>query len=206
MTTEQNIQARINQIETELNDNPKNANLLNDLGVGYFLLGEYKKSVSLLKKAADKSQSAQHYFNLGNAYSENNENSLAIDAYLKALEIDPNHIGSLNNLADEYEQSGETDKAHELFHYLANLQPNDPLSHFNLGNFLLRQNHHIEAAKCYEAAIEKDADFIDAYYNIAWILYNAKAFKHSLDYVKIGLEKDPSNEDLIELNQKLKEA
>lgn len=203
MTTEQSIKERINLIETELKDDPNNATLLNDLGVGYFLLGEYEKSVSLLKRAADTSQSAQHYFNLGNAYSENNKNSLAIDAYLKALEIDPNHIGSLNNLADEYEQSGETDKAHELFHYLANLQPDNPLSHFNLGNYLLRQNHHIEAAKCYETAIKKDDDFIEAYYNIAWILYNAKAYKHSLEYVKKGLEKDPSNEDLIELNQKL---
>lgn len=203
MTTEQNIQERINQIETELLDDPENTLLLNDLGVGYFLIGEYNKSVSLLKKAADKSQNAQHYFNLGNAYSENNDLNLAIDAYLKALEVDPNHIGSLNNLADEYEQLGETGKAHELFHYLANLQPDNPLSHFNLGNFFVRQNQHIEAAKCYEAAIEKDAAFIDAYYNIAWILYKAKAYKHGLEYVEKGLEKDSSNDDLIQLKKKL---
>ncbi|MEX0661714.1 MAG: tetratricopeptide repeat protein [Balneolaceae bacterium] len=206
MTSEQDIIDRIQTIKEELTDHPENEELLNDLGVGYFLIGKYEEAISVLRKAVKKSNSAQHYFNLGNAYSENNNQQLAIDSYLQALDIDPNHIGSLNNLADEYEHSGDTDKAHELFHYLTNLQPADPLSHFNLGNFFLRQNQHIEAAKCYEAAIEKDENFIDAYYNISWILFKAKAYKHGIEYIEKGLTIDPSHVDLNKLKNKLLNA
>jgi len=203
LTTEQDIKNRIKEIETELTRRPNDPALLNDLGVGFFLIGSYDKAISALKAALLKEEKAQYYFNIGNAYSENSNHHLAIDSFLKALDIDPNHIGSLNNLADEYEQSGEIDKAHELFHYLVRIQPEDPLSHFNLGNFFVRQNQHIEAAKCYEEAIEKDKDFIDAYYNIAWILFKAKAFQHGLNYVEKGLAIDPSNSELIELKKKL---
>lgn len=203
MTSEQDIKKRIESIKKELISNPGNADLLNDLGVGFYLIGRYEDAITALKKAVQSSNSAQHYFNLGNAYSENNNQQLAIDAYLQALDIDPNHIGSLNNLADEYEHSGEADKAHELFHYLTSLQPANPLSHFNLGNFFLRQNQHIEAAKCYEKAIEKDSEFVDAYYNIGWILLKAKAYQHGLEYVEKGLSIEPSHQDLKDLKDEL---
>lgn len=203
MTSEQNIKEHIESINKELKSDPDNADLLNDLGVGFFLIGRYEDAIDILKKAVQKSNSAQHLFNLGNAYSENNSQHLAIHSYLQALDIDPNHIGSLNNLADEYEHSGDIDKAHELFHYLTSLQPDKPLSHFNLGNFFLRQNQHIEAARCYEKALEKDSEFLDAYYNIGWILLKAKAYQHGLEYVERGLEIDPSHEHLKELKDEL---
>lgn len=202
MTSEKIIKERIKNIEKELTSSPDDVNLLNDLGVGFYLIGKYNEAIKVLKSAVQKSKSALHYFNLGNAYSENTNQNLAIDAYLKALDINPNHIGSLNNLADEYEHSGEADKAYELFHYLTNIQPGEPLSHFNLGNFFLRQNQHIEAAKCYETAIEKDPNFIEAYYNIAWILFKAEAYPHGFKYIERGLEIDPSNDDLNKLKEK----
>jgi len=203
LTTEKDILKRIKHIEDELTSNPDDPTLLNDLGVGFYLIGSYDKAISALKSAINNEDNALYFFNLGNAYSENNNQDLAIDSYLKALDIDPGHIGSLNNLADEYEHSGDPEKAHELFHYLVRIQPDDPLSHFNLGNFFLRQNQHIEAAKCYEEAIEKDKNFIDAYYNIAWILYKAKAYNHGLDYAEKGLAIDSSHDGLNELKKKL---
>ncbi len=203
MTSEAAIKGSIKKIEKELQSNPEDANLLNNLGVGYYLIGKYDESIAVLNKAIQKEKSAHYFFNLGNAYSENNNEQFAIDSYLQALDLDPNHIGSLNNLADEYELVGQTDKAHELFHYLTYLQPTDPLSHFNLGNFFLRQNQHIEAAKCYEKALEKDPEFIDAYYNIGWILLKAKAYRHGLEYVEKGLSIDPSHDDLIDLKSEL---
>jgi tetratricopeptide (TPR) repeat protein len=123
---------------------------------------------------------------------------------LDALERDPGHVPSLNNLADAYEISGQPEKAHELFHYIIKLEPNTPLPHFNLGNFFLRQNQHIEAAKCYEEVLRIDESFTDAYYNIAWILYKAKAFEKSLYYAEKGLVIEDDHNDLIQLAQSLK--
>ncbi|CAN5261874.1 hypothetical protein BH23BAC3_BH23BAC3_12020 [soil metagenome] len=72
-----------------------------------------------------------------------------------------------------------------------------------MGNFFLRQNQHIEAARCYETAIKKEPGFTDAYYNLAWILYKARAYDESLKYVSEGLNTESDHTDLQELKNKL---
>ncbi|WP_340102982.1 tetratricopeptide repeat protein [Rhodohalobacter sp. 8-1] len=204
--TEQEIRETLSTIEAELKSGKSSADLLNDAGVGYYLLGELKQAMEYLRKAAQKSEKPGILFNLANIYSSLQEPDQAIATFLKVLEKDPGHIGALNNLADEYEHKGELDKAHELFHYLTHLQPDKALSHFNLGNFFLRQNQHIEAAKCYEQALEKDETFVDAYHNIAWILYKSRAYKESMSYIEDGLSFDKNSDDLLKLKKDVTSA
>jgi|GEM_PF-348668 len=204
--TEEEIKLQLETIEAELeaaDTNDDTDKLLNDAGVGYYLLGEYGKAITFLEKAVTGSNNVQFEFNLANSYSAEGKSDLAISTYLKVLESEPAHIGALNNLADEYEQKGDVEKAHELFHYLTHIQPDEPLSHFNLGNFFLRQNQHIEAGNCYESALRQDPDFIDAYYNIAWILYKVGAYSESLEYIDRGLKIEPDRSDLISLKKKV---
>lgn len=200
---ESDIRNALTEIESEMSNGVSSAELLNDAGVGYYLLGEMEHSLDYLKKAVKKKDSPGIQFNLANTYSGLGKPHEAIDSFLKVLEADPGHIGALNNLADEYETIGELDKAHELFHYLTHLQPDAALSHFNLGNFFLRQNQQIEAAKCYEKALENDEMFVEAYYNIAWILFKSKAYDHALRYINNGLSVERGNADLIDLKQKV---
>ena len=202
--TEKQIRKELLAIEKEMETGNISAKVLNDAGVGYFLLGELEQSLQYLKRAVETEESAAHLFNLANTYSELNQPDRAIDTYLQALEKNPAHIGSLNNLADEYEKSGDPDKSHELFHYITHLQPDKAISHFNLGNFFLRQNQHIEASKCYEKVIENDQNFTDAYYNIAWILFKAKAYRESKKFVNDGLQTDSTHKELSELLEDLK--
>jgi len=204
--TEKEIRETLTDIESELSAGDSNGNLLNEAGVGYYLLGELDQSLEYLKKAAEKNETPDILFNLANTYSGLQQPDYAVLTFLKVLEKDPGHIGALNNLANEYENKGDLDKAHELFHYLTHLQPDKALSHFNLGNFFLRQNQHVEAAKCYEQAIEKDETFIDAYHNIAWILYRSKALTESLKYIEEGLSVDSTSDDLIKLKQDIQDA
>lgn len=204
MSNQQQIEAEIEKIQTELKSEPDNAELIHDLGVGYLLLGKLSNAIIQLKKAVrlDRTKPSYH-FNLGNAYSENGQYKLAISSYLEAVEINPEHIPSLNNLADSYELMGEGEKSLELFQYLVKIAPDDAVSHFNLGNFYLRQNRHIEAVKCYEQALERDWKFTDAYYNIAWVLQQAGALEESVEYTNRGLSIDPSHEELLKLKAEL---
>jgi len=204
--TEREIRETLSEIESELNNEDTTANLLNDAGVGYYLLGEMDKALDYLQQASSKKETAGILFNLANTYSGLNRPTESINTYLRVLEKDPGHIGALNNLADEYEQTGDLDKAHELFHYLTHLQPDKALSHFNLGNFFLRQNQHIEAAKCYRKTLENDSSFVDAYHNIAWILFQSKAFEEAMRYTGEGLSVDSNNSDLQSLEKKIAEA
>lgn len=200
---EKEIRFQLTAIEKKIDTGCCSGDLYNDAGVGYYLIGEFEKAKTYLKKAVKENRNPSYHFNLANTYSQLNQVDLAIDTYLQVLEIDPNHIGSLNNLADEYERNGEIEKAHELFHYIILLQPDNAISHFNLGNFFLRQNQHIESAKCYERALEIDDSLTDAYYNIALILFKAKAFDESVKYIRKGLQTDNYHADLLELKNRI---
>lgn len=195
---------QLKKIEDELKNDDQNPVLWNDHGVGLHLLGRYQEATESFRSALSlEGDNPTYHYNLANSYMELGNIEQAISCYLSALDHQPNHIPSLNNLADAYELTDQSDKTHELFHYLTHIQPDQPLSHFNLGNFLLRQNHHIEAAKCYEKAIELDENFIDAYFNIAWILKQAQAIPESISYAKKGLALDPEHEELQRLVKEL---
>ena len=200
---ESEIRHTITEIESELASNEPTADLYNDAGVGYYLLGEYEVSLQYLKRAVEMDDQPSILFNLANTHSDLGNPEMAIDLYLKTLEKDPGHVGALNNLADEYEKTGNEQKADELFRYITKLQPDEALPFFNLGNFYLRQNKHIRAAKCYETALEKNSKFSDAYYNIAWILYRAKAYRNSLDYLEKGLNISPEHREMNNLKSEI---
>lgn len=204
--TQQEIRDKLKDIQTELKNGNPTADLLNDAGVGFYLLGELDESLEFLKKAVQKEAKPEILFNLANTYSDLNEPVMAISTFLKVLEQDPAHIGALNNLADEYERKGDLDKAYELFHYITQLQPDKPLPHFNLGNFYVRQNQHVEAARCYEVSIKKEESFVDAYHNIAWILFKAKAYAESLQYIETGLAIESSHQDMRTLKNEVMKA
>lgn len=200
------ITEEIDRIEEELKNEPESDHTWNELGVGYYLLGKYDQSISALQRAvALNPKKAAYHFNLGNSFSEKNLPERAIDHYLQALELKADHIPSLNNLADLYEITGEPGKAVELFRYLTKINPENPLTFFNLGNFHLRQNRHIEAAKCYETSISLDPNFADAYFNIAWILQKSGVPQKALEYAEMGLSADPDHEDLKKLISEIKD-
>ncbi len=204
MNSEAEIKQQISIIQQELRKKPNSADLLHDLGIGHYLLGEFSESIKYLKMAVDLApKKVAFLFNLANSYNENDQPDLAVDAYLRALDQNPNHIPSLNNLADCYEAVGQYDKAHELFHYLTRINGENALSHFNLGNFFLRQNQHIEAARCYEETLKRDEKFTDAYHNIAWILHQAKADDEAMEYIQKGLNIDSNHEEMLELKKKV---
>jgi tetratricopeptide (TPR) repeat protein len=206
LTNEESILKVIEEVKNELMSEPDNPDLLNDLGVGYYLLGEYSKSVEELEKAVHIDPNRVSFlYNLGNSYAESDEFSSAILQYLKVLEIDPGHMPSLNNLADAYEHTGNSEKSFELFSYIVKIAPTDEYALFNLGNFLLRNNRHIEAVKCYEKVLDLNSGFVDAYYNIAWILSEAGAVSDARSYVAQGLEIAPDDEDLNLLSQQLQQ-
>lgn len=196
MSTLRNVEAELDLLLKEAEKNPQDSGLLNDIGVGYLVIGQSEKAITFFSEAVKFSDEIQYLYNLANAYSENDNPRKAADLYLQVLETDPDHIPSLNNLADCFEQTGNAERAEELFEYLTRINEADPLSHLNLGNFLLRQNRHIEAVSCYKASIERDEQFTDAFYMISWVLMKAGVKEKALEYAEKGLKTDPDHEEL----------
>ncbi|MEX0994527.1 MAG: tetratricopeptide repeat protein, partial [Balneolaceae bacterium] len=105
---------QLEDIELELSQDRQNPELWNDHGVGLHLLGRYREAVESFRSAIQRRpENPTYHFNLGNSCMELNEIEKAMDSFLTALEHNPNHIPSLNNLADAYELAGQADQAHE---------------------------------------------------------------------------------------------
>jgi len=81
--------------------------------------------ITELKKAIRISPNhAGAYFNLGNAYREQDQHDLAIESYKKAISINPNSAFAHYNLGGVYAQQGKSDEAVASFKAAININPN----------------------------------------------------------------------------------
>ena len=77
--------------QASLKIDPKNVNVLNNLGTVYYGQKNYKKAESCYRKAIQyKPQTASFYSNLGTAYFADRKYKQGVLAYQKAFMLDPN--------------------------------------------------------------------------------------------------------------------
>ncbi len=73
------------------------------------------------------------YLGLGVAYYEKGQFDLELEAYQKAIEIDPNNADSLWYLASAYEDLGKFDQALKYYQDALKIKPDDQINLFSLG-------------------------------------------------------------------------
>ena len=101
---------------------PENFDAALNLSAAYILMGSFKKAVPLLENLVDRDEaSAAVFTNLGAAYLGNpvlarDEDQLkAINAFNRALEVDPPAPNAAYNIGLIYRDRREYDKAEEWF-------------------------------------------------------------------------------------------
>ena len=73
---------------------------INILSLSYLNIGNYEKSISILKEAISKyGEDISLLNNLGNAYNDYGKVDKAIDGYRKAISYNPNYAKAFLNLA-----------------------------------------------------------------------------------------------------------
>jgi tetratricopeptide (TPR) repeat protein len=93
----------------------------------------------------------------------------AIDAYERALQLDPKHADAHLNLGRLLHEDAQLEAAEE--HYRAALDDADDgaTARFNLGVVLEDQGRPSEAREAYTGVLEVDPSYADAHYNLAGI-------------------------------------
>ena len=84
-------------------------------------------------------ESAQTQFELGNTYVQASDWPKAVEAYRKAIELDPNYQTAYANLGVVYYQQGQFDLAASQYEKALELDPNDGEVAYNLGALYLQQ-------------------------------------------------------------------
>lgn len=101
--------------------------------------GDPNKAIPLLEDLLQITPQYTHlHFLLGMAYKRSGQHKKAIEAFEKALEIDPNNVSSLRELAEEWVVTDNPAKAEEVYRRIINLNQANATDYYNLGMCLKR--------------------------------------------------------------------
>jgi tetratricopeptide (TPR) repeat protein len=142
----------------------------------------------------DQRQSAERWFQRGLDLEQTGAPAeQVIEAYLKAVDLDPNSAGALVNLGTIYFNAHQWKEAERYYTQAIEVDPGYALAHFDLANLCDERGHQARALEHYLTALRLSPGYADAHYNLA-LLYQSmnqpmKAVRHWLAYLKL----DPSS-------------
>ncbi len=127
------------------------------------------------------------------------KNSLAVDYFNNALNIDPNSIEAKYYLGIYYQETGDYEKAINIYQSILEKNPDYVFATYNIGfiNLVYLENYD-EAIEFFTKAIGQHPDYIDAIYNRG-LSYEMKkdAMSSKRDYEKV-LELRPNYQKAVD--------
>jgi tetratricopeptide (TPR) repeat protein len=128
--------------------------------------GNYDQAITIMQEAtAAEPTKDLLWAYLGDAYRGAKKYPEAVEAYQKALAINPNSGAYHNGLADSLAKSGQTEKAMAEWNAAAAAEPaNAGTYYFNEGAILTNQGKVDEANAAFDKSLEVDPKRADAYY------------------------------------------
>jgi len=143
------------------NLSPQNAQLFNEWGQIYYILGDHEKALERYQHSLSVDQEYHEtYILIGDLYLNMKEMDKAAKAYSKVLELNPEMVQAHSSLGYIYSQQGKLQEAVEENLKVLELAPHDYASHKNLALLyqqLGRTNEAIAAAQiALELAPEED--------------------------------------------------
>jgi len=137
-----------------------NPELLNVKGVVFFRLGNMEEARTALERAVTLSSEmstqdqATMQINLGKTYLQLDEMDLALQAFKRAVSLDPANASAHNNVGATYFALGDCEQGIYELTQAVNLQPNSVDAAFNLGRALFDCEQVDASVPRFEAAIE----------------------------------------------------
>lgn len=126
----------------------------------------YDQAVQIMQQAAAQDQTHDLVFGrLGDAYLGDKKYPEAVEAYNKAIAIDPNKAAYHNNVAQALAKSNQTEKALTEYDTAAKLEPAQAATYyFNEGAVLTNTGKIDDAIVAFDKVIAADPTKADAYY------------------------------------------
>ena len=113
----------------------------------------------------------------------------AIEAYQKALELNPGAAGALVNLGTIYYRQRNFIDAETYYREAIEADPSYPLAQFNIGNLYDELGRIEDAGGHYKMALELNPQYADAHFNLALLCErqgdNLRAVYHWKSYLKL---------------------
>jgi tetratricopeptide (TPR) repeat protein len=142
------------------------------------------------KRSAQRLRESEEWFQRGlDAEESGAPADIAIEAYIKAFELNPEAAGALVNLGTIYYRQRKFVEAEKYYCQAIAADPDYPLAQFNLGNLYDEQNRLADAFERYRRALALNPGYADAHFNIALLCERTgdalRAVHHWKNYLKL---------------------
>jgi tetratricopeptide (TPR) repeat protein len=166
--------------------NPESGQSLFDFSVAELT---EKASPFVLRNAQDardraEEVSADDWYDLGCELEISSSTAEAIDAYEKAVSLDPDHADAHVNLGRLLHEQGAPAAAERHYRAAIEAYPEHETAHFNLGVALEDLGRIDDAITAYRTALVYDPDNADAHYNLAGIFERRGEKQAALRHLK----------------------
>ncbi len=129
--------------------------------------------------------------NYGRALQMDGRDDEALDAYRKAIEIDPRHGDAYNNVATLYHENGDLNEAIRWYHEALRWYPNYDEIYVNLGDAHFKMGEIDTAAQMFEKALSIDGAKGSTWSNYGLILMEEKRFDEAASAYAKAIELAP---------------
>lgn len=138
-----------------------------NLAKAYYSLNQPEKAVQLFQEALKTEQSDDTYYSLGLAYKKTGDLKSAIEAYHKALELNPSNYSACYNLSSAYIDTGNNLAALAYAEKCTLMRQDDEFLYGMLSGLYEKANDYEAAVKALEKAIALNPGNFLYYYNAA---------------------------------------
>jgi Tfp pilus assembly protein PilF len=170
-----------------------------NVGISHIREGRYDLAIDTIKQAikADP-KNAFFYKGLGTAYAAKRKWAEAIEAYRKALEINPYYVDVKNDLGAAYILSGKRDEGkRELISLFSDpTNPTPEITARNLGQAYLEERNFPEALNWFRTATGRSKNYADGYLGAADALLGMGRLEDAIQNLEMGYKEIPDEPQL----------
>ena len=130
---------------------------------------------------------------MGNVLQEQSKLDEAIEAYNKALSLNPDYAEAYSNMGIALKEHGKLEEAIEAFNKALSIKPDYAEAYNNMGNALQDQGKLEEAIEAYNKALSIKPDYAEAYNNMGNALKDQGKLEEAIEAYNKALSIKPDN-------------
>ncbi len=180
-----------------LADNPKNADVLHQIGIVYAQLENYAEAVHYIDAALEQEQNAAYFNSKGNLLLRVQDYESALNAYRKAIKLNSRYEIAHNNLGRCLYFQEKLVAAQKAYERALEINPNFGDAYYNLGILLTKLGKLPEALFNLQKALTFSSRQAPIYGQIAQIYLQQADYPAAIEFLQKRLNNQPTHVDSL---------